>query len=105
MTTISQSAEPMHVDDYQSFVAIQPSGIPMRVISGVSKRDCWNRLMAESARSIAELRRAGWRVERDEVIPGTAGGTKAPRCSSPGAQGTGADTLGPGDQGGRVGYG
>ncbi len=76
MTPVSQSAEPLRMNDYQSFVAIQPSGIPLRVISGASKRECWNRLMAGSSRSIAELRRAGWRVEKDHDIRGAAGSSE-----------------------------
>jgi hypothetical protein len=39
MTAVSQSAEPPVTNDYQSFIAIQPSGIPLRVISGASRRN------------------------------------------------------------------
>jgi hypothetical protein len=47
------------------YVAIQPSGTPIRVVNGPTVAACWNSLAASSNRSIAELKRAGWRVAQD----------------------------------------
>ena len=56
------------------YVAVQPNGVPMRVVSGATVAACWNRLAASSNRSIGELKRAGWRVERDIAhAPGRTG--------------------------------
>lgn len=52
------------------FTPLRPSGEPMRIASASSVRDCWNALAAQSGRSIAELKRAGWRVARDEEPEG-----------------------------------
>ena len=53
-------------DSAPVFTAIRPSGDPMRIVSAGSVRDCWNKLAATSGRSIAELKRGGWRVARDQ---------------------------------------
>ena len=47
------------------YIAVQPNGVPMRVVSGETVAACWNRLAASSAKSIGELKRAGWRVEQN----------------------------------------
>lgn len=50
-----------------AFFAVRPNGQIMRVVSGGSVRECWNRLVAETGRGIAELKREGWRVERESL--------------------------------------